>query len=430
MRILFLGANGFIGSRVLARLLADGHEVRAAVRDPARLRRRFPPIEAVRADLNALVDPEGWRPLLRGVEAVVNCAGALQSGRGQSLTAIHERAPAALYQACVGTGCRRIIHLSAISADPSAGTEYARTKNAGERRLMAFDLNWVILRPSLVYGPGSHGGTSLLRALAAFPLLTPLPGRGDQPFQPIHIDDLADAIALLLRDPGLSRITLEPVGPERLDTAEIVRRLRAWLGLKPAPVLAAPMALVRAGARIGDFLGSGPLRTTSVRQMLHGNAVDPAPFTAATGIHPRRMSDALLAQPSTVQDLWHARLYFLRPLLRLGLALFWLWTGLAALLWMPRAAGDALFRAAGVPESLLAPTWIAGGLIDLTLGVWLLLTSRVQRVGAAMLAISAAYLGLLAYASPELWLEPLGGLAKTPLVMLATLALMAIAEER
>ncbi len=165
-------------------------------------------------------------------------------------------------------------------------------------------------------------------------------------------------------------------------------------------------------------------------QMLHGNAGDPAPFTAATGIRPRRMEDALLAQPSTVQDLWHARLYFLRPLLRLGLALFWLWTGLAALLWMPRAAGDALFRAAGVPESLLAPTWIAGGLIDLTLGVWLLLTGRVQRVGAVMVAISAAYLGLLAYASPELWLEPLGGLAKTPVVMLATLALMAIAEER
>ena len=97
---------------------------------------------------------------------------------------------------------------------------------------------------------------------------------------------------------------------------------------------------------------------------------------------------------------------------------------------MRREEGDALFRAAGVADPLLPAAWIAGGAIDLALGLWLLFTRRIARVGAAMLAVTAAYLIALTNAAPELWMEPLGGLAKTPIVMLATLALMAIAEER
>lgn len=430
MRILFLGANGFIGSRVMARLLADGHQLRAAVRKPERLERRFPDVEAVHADLNRMLRSDDWRPLLQGIDAVVNCAGALQSGRRQSLKAIHLDAPLALYRACIEARARRVVHISAISADPDAGTDYARTKHLAEEALKALDLDWTILRPSLVYAEGSHGGTSLLRALAALPGFIPLPGRGNQPFQPIHLDDLAETVSLALREPRLSRAVLEPVGPERLTTAEIVRMLRAWLGVKPARLLPVPLALVRAAARLGDLVGAGPLRTTAVEQLLHGNAGKPEPFVAATGIRPRRMAEALRDRPATVQDLWHARLFLLRPVLRFGLALFWIWTGLAALFWMDRAEGDALFRAAGVPEALLAAAWVVGSVLDLTLGVWLVFARRLARAGAAMLAVSAGYVAVLSAAAPALWLEPLGGLAKTPVLMLATLALMATAEER
>ena len=430
MRILLLGANGFIGSHVLGRLLGDRHQIRAAVRDPVRLERRFPEVEAVRADLNRMLRNEDWRPLLEGVDAVINCAGALQSARGQSLRAVHLDAPLALYRACIEAKVRRVVHFSAISADPDAGTEYARTKHAAEEALQALDLDWTILRPSLVYGDRSHGGTSLLRALAALPGFTPLPGRGDQPFQPIHLEDLSDTVSLVLQEPRFLRTVLEPVGPERLTTAEIAKLLRGWFGLAPARLVSIPLPLVRAAARLGDLVGAGPLRTTAVEQLLHGNAGDPAPFIEATGIRPRRMADALRSRPAGVQNLWHARLFFLRPLLRGGLALFWIWTGLAALFWMPRAPGDALFRAAGVPDALLAPAWIVGSVLDLALGVWLLLTRHIAQAGTAMLAITAGYLAALTAAAPELWLEPLGGLAKTPIVMLATLALMAIGEER
>jgi uncharacterized protein YbjT (DUF2867 family) len=430
MRILLLGATGFIGSRLLARLLTDGHHVRAAVRDPDRLKRRFPPVDTRHVDLNRFSTTDDWRSLLAGIEAVINCAGALQSGRGQNLKAIHVKAPGALFQACVEARIRRVIHISAISADAAARTEYALTKHSAEQRLRELDLDWVILRPSLIYAEGSYGGTSLLRALAAFPWVTPLPGSGGQPFQPLHVDDLAEIIALLIRERRLSRITLEPVGPERLTLAEIVVRLRAWLGLPPAKVLYVPMVLVRAVARIGDFLSTGPLNTTSIEQIVYGNSGDPAPFIAATGIQPRRMADAMIARPATAQDLWHARLYLLRPFLRLALALFWIWTGVSVLFFASSAEGYALLRAAGVPETMLSLSWFAGGFLDLGLGLWLLFTSRVVLVASIMLAVTAFYLFALSFAVPELWAAPLGALPKTLIVMLLTLVVMALAEER
>jgi hypothetical protein len=228
----------------------------------------------------------------------------------------------------------------------------------------------------------------------------------------------------------LSQITLEPVGPERLNLAEIVMRYRAWLGLPPARVVPVPMSVVRAAARLGGFLSAGPLNTTSIQQITHGNAGDPAPFTAATGIQPRRMADAMIARPATAQDLWHARLYLLRPFLRLALALLWIWTGVSVLFLANRAEGYDLLRAAGLPENLLSISWLVGGYVDLGLGVWLLFTNHVARVAAIMLAVTAFYLFALSLAVPQLWAAPLGALPKTLIVMLLTVVVMAVAEER
>lgn len=127
MRVLLTGANGFIGSHLTALLLESGHEVRAAVRDPDKFMRRFPRAEAVAADLNLMTDAEHWRPFLSGVDAVINCAGILQSRHGQSATAIHTDAPVALFEAAVAANIRKVVQLSAVSS--AASTEYAQTKS-------------------------------------------------------------------------------------------------------------------------------------------------------------------------------------------------------------------------------------------------------------------------------------------------------------
>ncbi len=324
MRVLVTGATGFIGRHVAACLIAAGHEVLIGARDGRRAGRVFPDQRFVACDFTRDVKPEVWRSRLEGVEALVNCVGVLQPRRRATMEAVHETATAALFGACAAAGVRRVIHISALGVDTGIDLHYATSKLAADTYLQGLDLDWAILRPSLVYTPsGSYGGTSLLRAQAALPLFVPLPGRGDQPFQPVFMDDLTEGIRRLLEEGrGIGEI-IPVTGPEPISFREILFRFRRWLGLGRAWPLPIPRPVMGLLARLGDLVGGGPLTTTSLRMIEQGNAAAPDHFTRVTGILPRRF-DAVLAQhPAQVQDRWHARLYFLRPVLRTALGLFW-----------------------------------------------------------------------------------------------------------
>ncbi len=416
MHVLLTGATGFIGRHLCARLLADGHRVTAAVRAPASARRRFPGIHTMAVDLNRMTAAADWAPLLAGVDAVVNCAGILQSRRGQSADAIHARSPAALFDACAAAGIRRVVQISAVSADPAAGTEYALSKKAADDHLRALDLDWVVLRPSLVYGPGSHGGTSTLRGLAGLPWLLPLIGDGGQPFQPIHVDDLAATVARCLTDPALARRTLDPVGPETLTLRQILEATRAWLDLPPARPVRIPTGVVRLIARAGDAVGRGPITTTALRQLDYGNVADPATFKAAIGFRPRSLAEAYRQAPSHVQDRWHARLYWLKPALTAALALLWLGSGAAGLLNPPPGAPP-------VPA-------VAFSLLDIAIGLALAAGRGGPRLGLAQGGLVAGYTLGIGAAQPALWLEPYGPLLKNLPILAAIAAWTALQDER
>ena len=168
MRVLLIGAAGFIGRELFAALSARGHRVVPAVRDSS-AGIAFAAERAVPVDLNADTNPEAWLRRLEGIDAVVNCAGILQGTRTQSIAAIHRDAPIALFKACEDSGVRRVVQVSAISAEGAAGTQYAVTKLAADEYLRGTSLEWTVVRPSLVYMRGAYGGTALFRAMAAMP---------------------------------------------------------------------------------------------------------------------------------------------------------------------------------------------------------------------------------------------------------------------
>lgn len=410
-RVLLLGASGFIGRSVAAALLDRGWVVRGVARDPASLLRAFPGVEAVRGDLVHDLDPARWRAHVADCDAIVNCAGLLRG----ALQPVHVDGPRALYQAGREAGVERVVLVSAISAD--AATDYARTKLAGEAALRASGLDFTILRPSLVYGEGSYGGTSLLRGLAGFPFVLPIPGKGDARFSPIHLDDLAAMIACVL-DGRAAGATLTPCGPETLRLDTLLVRLRTWLGLRPGIRLPIPMALIRLVARLGDRLGDGPIATVSLAQMEHGNEGDAAEAASATGVTPIAFERALLRRPAQVQDRWHARLYFLRPAARLVLGISWI---LAGLIGLPAAFGGDWPWAV----SLLACLW------DIGLGVAIL--RRVRRVAllaSAQVATVLAYTIAATWWAPGLWLDPFGPLLKNAPYLLAVLSWAALEDDR
>lgn len=433
MRILVLGAGGFIGRQVVARLLARGHRVIAGLRASDRRRmeaaalRLPPPVAAITADIGQLQQPEQWQEILRNIDAVVNCAGILQSDRQQSAQAVHETGPIALFEACRRFGPSIVVHVSAISADPDAGTDYARTRAAAERHLCASLLDWSLLRPSLVYGPGSGGGTSAIRGLAGFPFVTPLPGNGKQLFAPIHGEDLAECICRVLETRNLRRQVLSPAGPENLTLRDIVAKTRRWLGFARRPFLRIPLFIIRPLALLGDWTGTGPIRTTSLRQMAYGNEGNGAEFAAAIGFAPRSMDQAFQLAPAYVQDRWHARLWFLRPALTLALAVMWLGSGLLGLVNPPLHILAAL-RDAGLPGWLAATTAYVTSLLDLAIGGLIIAGRGDRRLALAQILIVAGYTLALTLVAPALWADPLGPLLKNLPVLAAIAAWAALLE--
>lgn len=424
MRILLLGANGFIGRAALAGLRAAGHQPVAAVRRPAALLAIDPTLETVAIDLNRDTSATDWLPRLVGIDAVVNCAGVLTGGRNQSIEAIHTAGPIALFEACAASGLRRVIQVSAISA--GADTAYARTKSRADGHLAGLDLDWVVLRPSLVVGRGAYGGTALFRALAALPWFVPVPGSGAQLFQPITMDDLMATILRLLEEPTIARRVVDPVGPEPMRLDDLILLLRRWLGMRPAPLLRLPVALLRPVAWLGERLGGGPVTTTALDQLAYGNAAPVSPFTAATGIVPRPLAAWLAENPASQQDRWHARLYFLRPLLGGSLGLLWIVSGLVGL----AVPADRMMAATGLDGPAATMLALAGCVLDLGLGLLVLRRWRPGLLAALQLALVAGYTLLLSATLPGLWLDPFGPLLKNLPILVAILAWAALEQER
>jgi uncharacterized protein YbjT (DUF2867 family) len=427
MRVLMLGANGFLGGHLLATLASRGHEVVAAVRDPASVAGRGG-AGTIAIDLNRDTEAQAWIPRLEGIDAVVNCAGVLQGTRRDDIEAIHALAPAALFEACGRCGVRRVVQISAVSADREAGTPYALTKLAADDKLRASALEWTVLRPSLVYAPGVFGGTALLRALAAFPFFVPLPGAGEQRFQPIAIEDIGRIVVRALETDALVGKTLDPVGPDVITLREILGDLRGWLGFGRVPFVQVPMSLIGIAAKAGDLFG-GPLNTTALRQLSFGNVSDFAAYRDQGGVHPATWREQLRAHPAQWQDRWHARLYFVRPPLRYGIAALWLLSAISG--WSAIAPWARLIsESTGMPLAAANSALAAACLMDLAIGAMVAVRWRPGAMAAFQVAVIAAYTVALSVLRPDLWLDPFAAIAKNLVIVPAILALAALEQDR
>src|SRR5204862_1576193 len=130
-------------------------------------------------------------------------------------------------------------------------TRFARTKHAAEEMLKSQDLDWVILRPSLVVGRSVYGGMALVRALAVVPFVLPL-ARESATFQPVQVDEVAGAVTFFLRPDAPCRRTIEIAGPQRLTLAQIITSYRRWLGLPAAALVRLPLIAATLISRLGD----------------------------------------------------------------------------------------------------------------------------------------------------------------------------------
>ena len=429
MRILIVGANGLVGSAAAARLAAAGHQILAAGRrssEPGLLNAQW-----IQTDVARATDPQEWIPLLRGVDAVLNCAGTLQDGPSDSTAGVHTAGVSALVDACEVTGVRRFVHLSAIGVDRETPTAFSQSKLAGDNRLMTSALDWVVLRPSVIIGGPAYGGSALIRGLSSLSILPVMPSTA--PLQVVHLSDVLDAISFFLQSAAPAKLAVELVGPQRLSFEDVVALFRKWMRWPEARRLHVPGWVASFVYRLGDavsLLGwRPPIRTTAAREMVRGATGDPSEFKRVLGKEPRDVRAELAAQPASVQDRWFARLYLLKPLIFGVFASFWIATGIISLGpgWR---RGIELVMEGGISETVAKLAVISGGFADIVIGI-MIAFRRTARLGLyAAFGISMAYAIIGTILVPWMWFDPLGPMLKIGPIMVFNLAALAILDDR
>jgi uncharacterized protein YbjT (DUF2867 family) len=430
MNVVVVGATGLIGTAIVARLLAQGHQVTGIARDISHATRRPPQVRWISLALSRKTSAEQWLPHLSAADALINCAGALQSGPSDSVGGVHRDGPAQLFAACERAGVRRVIHVSAIGVDRETPTDFSRTKHQGDEALRQRNLEWVILRPSVVVGRPAYGGSALFRGLAALPILPVMPDTG--PLQVVQLDEVVETALFFLRREAPSRLALELAGPERLSLTDVVSHYRRWLGFREARQWMLPNWLSALLYRLGDFAGllgwRPPMRSTARAEIARGASGDPSDWTRITGIVPRSLAAALAVEPASVQERWFAGLYFLKAVLFTVFALFWIATGVISL--GPGWDIGIGYMLEGGTGPFAAPSVVAGALADIAIGVAIAFR-RTARYGLyAALAISIFYAIAGTIVLPRLWLDPLGPMLKIWPILVLNLVALAILEDR
>ncbi len=278
--ILLIGGSGFIGSRIAARLVADGRRVIVPTRRLARAGHLsvLPTLQIVEADV---FDERALDRLLPQVDAVINLVGVLHSRPGYpwgpAFDHAHVALPRLLAQACARHHVARVLHMSALGASADGPSMYLRSKAAGEKLLLeAPGLQVTAFRPSVVFGPGD----SFLNLFAKLQALSPVMplGGADAKFQPVYVGDVARAFADALDDPASIGKVYELVGPHTYTLRELVRLAGVYSG-HARPVIPLSASVARLQALLLEWMPGGPLMS---RDNLDSMKAD----NVASGQHP------------------------------------------------------------------------------------------------------------------------------------------------
>lgn len=432
MNILVTGATGFIAAQIVTDLQTAGHSVTCCVRNVSYAKNLFPNAKMISCNFVKDTSADTWFPRLKEIDVVINCVGILYHPNRKVIWAIHNDTPRALFDASVSAGVKKIIQISALGID-KVNVDYATSKKAAEDYLLKLPIQSVILRPSLVYGRGSYGGTSLFRGLSGLPFIIPVPGSGKQAFQPIHLQDLSKAILKLIETQQDKSLILHAVGPDKIFLREILKNIRAWLGFAKAMTISIPLFFIRIGSLFGNLLPNTSMNKTSYTMMMQNNISSDEEtnrFSKTIGFTPRNFMTGLYSQPSTVQDHWHARLYCLKPLLQLSIAFVWLISGISAAFLLPKESVYPLLSYVGV-ETAWQPFILYGAsTLDILLGLATLMSFRLKMVGALQCIVIIIYTVIISWKFPELWIEPFAPIAKNVPLLAAILVMISLESDR
>lgn len=287
MRILILGATGFVGGHLVRRLSRDGHSVTLATRH-APGARRLGAIPRTQIRQFDLYDTGRLAGELDRHDALINLVGILnESGRdGSEFRRVHVELVESAIEACHRAGVRRFVHMSALRAGDGESF-YLKTRGEAEQRVRDSRLDWTMFRPSTIFGPDDSFLNRFSSLLAITPVL-PL-ARADAKMAPVFVDDVVDAYAVALEDRSSFGQVYELCGPEVWTLREIVDWIIEQRGIC-RKVVSLPDGLGRLQGRVLDFVPGKPFSSDNFKSLLIDSVCSDNGFERL-GLEPTAMSE-------------------------------------------------------------------------------------------------------------------------------------------
>jgi uncharacterized protein YbjT (DUF2867 family) len=295
MRVLLTGVTGFVGSHILRQLLAESHEVVALARrsrelgsgnlEPKpganQLRVVDPGIILAPGDV---VSGIGLDEAVRGCDAVIHLVGIIMEVGDATFERVHYEGTRNVVQAAKRAGVKRFVQMSALGARADGVSAYQTTKWRAEEEVRQSGMEYVILRPSLIFGPGDGFVRQMIDVMRSAPLFRPVVGSGRYLFRPVYIDDVVTCFVSALTNPAATNQTVELVGGEELTLNEILARIAECVGVKK-PAVHVPFGVMYAAAAVLEkVLKRPPVTTDQLRMLSEGSTCDPSAMRRIFGI--------------------------------------------------------------------------------------------------------------------------------------------------
>lgn len=295
--VAVVGATGFVGDAVVRQLAASGHPVIAISREG---RRRAGWGDRVRSRGADVTTGRGLPGALRDADAVVHLVAIPREAGGRRFDEVNVRGTERVVAAARDGEIRRFVHLSVLGVSEDPDLRYLHSKWRGEETVRGSGLDWVVLRPSLLFGPGD-GFFRLVRQTLKWwsPGIVAIPGRGTTRFQPLAVDDLARAVERGVADDAHIGMVHEIGGPEWVTYRDVVERVMAATGIRRL-VLPMPVPLLSALTVVTDrVLPAFPVSHDQIASLQQPNWTDLDAFERAFGFAPRPMDLAYLDERLT-----------------------------------------------------------------------------------------------------------------------------------
>jgi uncharacterized protein YbjT (DUF2867 family) len=283
------GGTGFLGCRIVHHSRESGTRVRIVSRHSGRA--KGDGIEQIVADAH---DERSVAGAVAGADGVVNAISLYAEHGSDTFHSVHVEAAGNIARAARQAGIRGFVHLSGIGANAASLSPYIRSRGEGEAAVQTAFPGAVIVRPAVMFAPDDAFLTTLLRLLRSLPAY-PIFGDGRTRLQPVHADDVAAAIAQILRQEKKPYSVYELAGPRVYSYEELLRTIARIAHLRPV-LMRMPFALWDALAGLAEMLPRPPLTRNQVELMqIDTTASENLPGFRALGISPRSFEDELEA---------------------------------------------------------------------------------------------------------------------------------------